>query len=108
MNSFRDEPITKLMRDANRLVKYPETYSVAEKNTDAVRIRAAVLGSYSIQHLVKLLRLFLDRENILPEIYEGEYDGVNMDVLDPSSKLYAFKPRFVIILLRHNDFKWES
>ncbi len=108
MNDLRNESISKLLKDANRLMKYPETYSEAAKDENAVRMKLAVLGSYSIQHLVKLLRLFLDRENILADIYEGEYDGINMDVLDDSSGLYSFEPRFVVILLRHNDFKWGS
>jgi len=108
MKDLRKEPISKLLKDANRLIKYPETYSEALRDENAVNLKVAVLGSYSIQHLVKLLRLFLDRESVAADIYEGEYDGINMDVLDDSSGLYSFEPGFVIILLRHNDFKWGS
>ncbi len=108
MNDLYNEPVPKLIKMANRLIKSPEEYSVAYKEDSLTKIELAVLGSFSIQHLTKILRLFLDREGIFSEIYEGEYDGIEMDVLDPFSKLYEFNPRFVVVLMRHNDFRWES
>ncbi|MBR2186595.1 MAG: HAD family hydrolase [Lachnospiraceae bacterium] len=108
MNDLYNEPVPKLIKMANRLLKSPEDYSEALKEGEGEGLKLAVLGSYSIQHLTKVLRLFLDREGVFSEIYEGEYDGIKMDVLDPFSKLYEFNPRFVVILMRHNDFRWES
>ncbi len=81
-------------------------YSTAPAKAPKVRI--AVLGSHSIQHFVKVFNLFLDRAGIKAEIYEGEYGGINMDVLDENSPLYQFKPEFVLIFMRYNDIQLRS
>ncbi len=108
MNDLYRESVPKLIKLANRLIKSPEDHSQALREGNREELKIALLGSFSIQHLTKILRLLLDREGINAGIYEGEYDGIKMDVLDPSSKLYEFEPRFVIILMRHNDFRWET
>lgn len=108
MNELSRESTHKLLKTANKLIKAPVNFSEALKDPEAEKLKLAVIGSYSIQHLVKLLRLYLDREKVIADIYEGEYDGINMDVLDDTSPLYAFEPRFVVILLRHSDFRWEN
>ncbi|MBO6138116.1 MAG: hypothetical protein J6O71_05830, partial [Lachnospiraceae bacterium] len=59
----------------------------------------AVLSSYSIQHFALILNLFLDNAGISAEIFEGEYGGINMAVLDENSELYGFKPDIVLILM---------
>ena len=108
MNELLKESTHKLIKLANRLIKAPDNYSRARKSASYKKLKIAVLGSYSIQHFVKLLRLFLDYENIIADIYEGEYGGINMDVLDPASPLYSFEPAFVILLLRHTDFRFQD
>ncbi|MBO6148143.1 MAG: HAD-IIIC family phosphatase [Lachnospiraceae bacterium] len=106
MEKLREMSTTKLLRLADRLQKDPETYSMATGSAKKVRI--AVLGSYSIQHFVKVLKLYMDRTGLIAEVYEGEYGGINMDVLDESSPLYSFGADFVLILSRYNDFSLES
>ncbi len=104
MDRLRELPIEKLMKLAKRLEKDPSSGKAA--GSDPVRF--AVLGSSSIQHFVKVLRLFLDDEGINADIYEGEYDGIRMDVLDASSPLYAFGADLVLLLPRWSDFPMES
>ncbi|SKB56520.1 HAD-superfamily phosphatase, subfamily IIIC/FkbH-like domain-containing protein [Lachnospiraceae bacterium] len=106
MENLRQESISRLLRAANRLQKDPAQYSTAPAKAPKVRI--AVLGSHSIQHFVKVFNLFLDRAGIKAEIYEGEYGGINMDVLDENSPLYQFKPEFVLIFMRYNDIQLRS
>ncbi len=108
MNDLYEKSVPELIKMANRLIKSTKDYSTALKAGDTGTMKLAVLGSFSIQHLTKLLRLFLDNEGINADIYEGEYDGINMDVLDSSSPLFEFAPRFVVLLMRHNDFRWET
>ncbi|MCR4589348.1 MAG: HAD-IIIC family phosphatase [Lachnospiraceae bacterium] len=108
MNDLIKESTHKLLKTANRLIKSPADQSFAKKSGNAEELKIAVLGTCSIQHFVKLLKLFLDRENVDADIYEGEYDGINMDTLDKSSPFYTFDPKFVILLFRHNDFRWEN
>ena len=67
--------------------------------------RVAVLGSCSIQYFVKILRYYLRQAGLNCEIYEGEYSGIKMDVLDNKSPFYQFNPDYVIILPYHEDIK---
>ena len=67
--------------------------------------KIAVLGSCSIQYFVKILRYCLGREGIHCKIYEGEYNGINMDVFNMSSGLYQFAPDYVVILPFYTDIK---
>lgn len=67
--------------------------------------KIAVLGSCSIQYFVKMLRYYLRQEGLNCKLYEGEYNGINMDVFDSSSALYQFKPDYVIVLPYYTDIK---
>lgn len=66
-------------------------------------IKIAVIGSCSIQYFVKILRFYLAEIGIQSTIYEGEYNGINMDVFNPNSELYRFAPEYVIILSYYKD-----
>lgn len=101
-----EESISKLLKMANALMRHPEENATADRSGKALRV--AVVGSHSIQHFVRVLNLFLDRAGIYADIYEGEYGGINMDVLDDNSELYKFKPEIVIIMTRYNDLHMET
>lgn len=90
--------VTVLMKLANRLKKQ----KALEGKKDGV-LKLAVLGSYSIQHFAGILDVFLQAEGTDTDIYEGEYDGINMDVLDENSALYQFAPDIVILVTHTND-----
>ncbi len=100
MNELRYKPVTELLKQAKKLKKNPES---ARALKNGKRLKIAVLSTYSIQHLTLILRLFLDEAGIIPEIFEGEYDGINMAVLDHGSELYSFSPDMVIVLMRYTD-----
>ncbi|MBR3602268.1 MAG: HAD family hydrolase [Lachnospiraceae bacterium] len=97
MNVWNIEEIPQLLKLARR---YAKSYVAGEKD-----VRIAVLGSYSIQHFVSVLRFLLHEEGIDANIYEGEYDGILMDVLNDDSDLYEFKPSMVILLPSIKDIK---
>lgn len=97
MNVWNIEEIPQLLKLARR---YAKSYVTGEKD-----LRVAVLGSYSIQHFVSVLRFLLHEEGIDANIYEGEYDGILMDVLNDDSELYEFKPSIVIMLPSIKDIK---
>ena len=97
MNVWNIEEIPQLLKLARR---YAKSYVAGEKD-----LRIAVLGSYSIQHFVSVLRFLLHEEGIDADIYEGEYDGILMDVLNDDSELYEFKPSMVILLPSIKDIK---
>lgn len=66
-------------------------------------LRVAVLGTCSIQYFVQVLRLLLYKEGIYADIYEGEYNGIKMDVLNENSPLFQFQPDILIILPDYRD-----
>lgn len=68
-------------------------------------IKIAVLGTASIQYFVMMLDYQLHQAGIDSEIYEGEYNGITMDVFDNHSELYKFKPDIVILLTHYTDIK---
>lgn len=105
MENLRKKPVTELFKAAKKLKKHPELSCAANSES---KIKIAVLSSYSIQHFSLVLNLFLDNAGIAAEILEGEYDGINMAVLDEDSELYSFKPDFVLILMRYTDINHGS
>src|SRR5579863_3059345 len=61
-------------------------------------VRLALLSDAATQRLVPLVRVLLHRCGIDASLYEGPFDGVELDVYNPSSELYAFRPDFVFVL----------
>jgi FkbH-like protein len=69
------------------------------------KARIAVIGSYSAQHLVLVLKYLLYLKGINVEIYEGDYNSINAEVLNNDSELYRFGPEYVLILPYYTDIK---
>ena len=68
-------------------------------------IRIALLADCATQHLATIMRAIAARNNVQAEVYEGNYDGVDLEILDPNSALYAFTPQYVVILLSSEKLK---
>jgi predicted enzyme involved in methoxymalonyl-ACP biosynthesis len=68
-------------------------------------IRIALLADCATQHLADITRAIAARNNVQAEVYEGNYDGVDLEILDPNSALYAFIPQYVVILLSSEKLK---
>ena len=83
------------------LLKLSSRISRYKRKNGAGDLKIAVLGSYSIQHFTMMLDAFLMGMGIDADIYEGEYDGIEMDVLNEDSPFYRFKPGIVLILNDH-------
>ncbi|MEI9951522.1 MAG: HAD-IIIC family phosphatase [Pseudomonadota bacterium] len=62
------------------------------------RLKLALLGDVSTQHLVPLLRALFASNGVDAEIYEAGFDTIELEALDPASGLYAFLPDVVVIL----------
>lgn len=67
-----------------------------------------VIGSASLQLTVSVLRVLLCKYGIYANIYEGEYNGIAMDVFDDNSSLYKFNPSYVIIIPDYRDIYLQS
>lgn len=75
------------------------------KNQEDAPLKIAVEGSYSIQFFVQIFRYVLQQSGIEANIYEGEYNGIAMDVLNETSMLYQSNPKFVLLLTDYRDIK---
>ena len=94
------------MKDFAQTVKMARRYIKSWNKAEHPEVlRIAVLGSASIQHYVMILRYLLHEEGIEAEVYEGEYNGIAMDVFDADSALYQFNPEIVIILPHDADIR---
>ncbi len=66
-------------------------------------LRVAILGTCSIQFFCMVFRYALHLEGRECDIYEGDYNSINTEVLDERSGLYAFGPDVVILLPDSSD-----
>lgn len=62
-------------------------------------MRLAILSDHADQKLSTLVKQGLSLWNDSPEVYRSEFDDIGLEVLDPSSGLYAFKPDIIYINL---------
>ncbi len=60
-------------------------------------IKLAVLGDSATQLLVQAIRAYGYEVQINFDIYEADYDQIDMELFDTSSGVYRFKPEYVII-----------
>jgi len=73
--------------------------------TDQEPTKVAVLGSRNTQFFTQILKVALMNQGIQPEIYEGEYDSIRFELMDPQSSLVRFKPAFLILIPDTDDLK---
>ena len=95
------EAIETSLNDASKILKLARKFSKLPIDSTENFLKIAVLGQYSIQHFVMVLKLLLNVRGISAQIYEGEYNGITSEILDKSSNLYKFSPDIVIILTDH-------
>jgi predicted enzyme involved in methoxymalonyl-ACP biosynthesis len=65
------------------------------KNLDgasAPRHRLAILGSNSTQYLNKALKLTAVISDIALDVYEADYDSIEIEILNEESSFYQYKP----------------
>ena len=72
---------------------------------DAKTIRLAILAEYATQHLVTMIKVLGAKSTIVFDIYEGAYDGIDLEILNPNSELYSFQPQYVVILTSSENLK---
>jgi len=60
--------------------------------------RIAILSDAAVPQLVPLLKVLFARRGIRAAIHLAEYDAVELEVFDASSRLYAFAPDAIVLL----------
>jgi FkbH-like protein len=85
---------------------YKELIDIAKKEHSGLRkIRIALLGDSSTQMLVKALKGAGFDSHLEYEIYEAEYNQIDININDPDSDLYRFKPEIVVIINSAEKFR---
>jgi FkbH-like protein len=62
-------------------------------------LKVAILSSFTIKGLDKVLFVKSVLNGIKPEIYLGDYNQYNQEMLDPNSRLYQFEPDIIFIFI---------
>lgn len=75
---------------------------------NTIKLKIGVTGTNAIQLVVSVFRALLCRYDICAEIYEGEYNGILMDVFDEDSALYNFNPSYVVVIPDFRDILPQS
>lgn len=69
--------------------------------------KIAFIGSASLQLITSVTRAMLTKYGVCADVYEGEYNGIIMDVYDENSDMYAFKPEYIVIIPDFHDIENE-
>ncbi len=109
--SFNEQPLSyaeldslsgsELVRLGKKLAKMQKALQPEEQKS--IPLKIAVLGTCNTQFFSLALRPFLVAAGILPIFYEGGYDTLSAEVLDPASTLYAFQPDALIAIVTARD-----
>jgi FkbH-like protein len=83
------------------IIKTGSNHSPQELRT----VRVAFLADCSLQHLSRILSILGRERGFNIEIYEGDFDNIEMEAIDENSKLYAFNPEFVFIIQQTQKLK---
>jgi FkbH-like protein len=65
-------------------------------------VRIALLADSTAQYMTPLFKTLLCQNGIRAEIYESAYGTAELEILDPTSGLYEFRPD--VVLLAHSVF----
>lgn len=60
------------------------------------KVKVALLGNATLDHLQSYLKVECHRAALRPEIYQSGFDQYTQDILNPASSLYDFGPDVVI------------
>jgi FkbH-like protein len=68
-------------------------------------VRVAILADSATQHLVTMMKVLGAKNNTILQVYEGGYDGIDLEILNPLSGLYSHDPHYVIVLMSSEKLK---
>jgi len=70
---------------------------------DWPRLRVALLGSSTVDHLAPPLRIAALRVRLTLDVHVGGFGQYRQELLDPGSSLAAFAPQYVILMLGQRE-----
>lgn len=69
-------------------------------------LRVAILSSHTSGHLTAVLPVAMAGHRIGVETYEAAYGQYEQEILDPGSRLYAFRPDLVLLLIDEREVRF--
>ena len=88
--------------DYFKLLKEGKALGLAD---DAPTLRLAILADCATQQLGSFIKTLAARNGVRVVMYEGGYDAIDLEILNPDSDLYAFDPAYVIVLMAEEKLK---
>jgi FkbH-like protein len=92
--SSSEPPDTTLM-DYAALVR---TSRRLDYSPDTPKLRIALLSDAATQQFVPLLRVLFHRCGVDVSVYEGPFDCIQLEAINPKSGLYQFQPAIIVLL----------
>jgi len=80
------------------LRKKAEVHGLKHPRADDKRLRLAIVGGYSLYPLHDLLTHLLEVEGVACELFLGDYDNYQAEIMDAGGLLYKFQPEVVCVL----------
>ena len=78
-------------------------HAAASGSTPRRTARLALLGSYTTTQLAPMLQLAAMRIGVKLDVYESDYGQYRQEIIDPQSRLAAFKPDFVVFAVHDGE-----
>ena len=85
--------------DYVRLADQIDSAADYDKAPAGRRIKVAILSSFTLGGVKETLLVKCKEEGVAAQVYVGGYNQYSQEILEPHSKLYAFNPDLVILML---------
>lgn len=87
--------------DGYRYADYLRSLPTVESAlADPKPLRVAILRSYTLEPIEPVLKLRLMLDGFAPDVWIGGYNQYHVEALDPGSRLHAFEPDLVLVMVR--------
>lgn len=100
------EKLCKFIRYHSRLDNFifaEKMYNQISKELNFTRFKISILRSITIEPMLTFIRVKCFENKINPEIYLGNYNIIDQEIIDRNSGLYSFKPDVLIIFSRPEE-----
>lgn len=101
--TFLDWDASEILSLVRRLNK--QETQLQSAHPELYPLKIAVLGTCNTQYLTLVLKPFLYALGIRPQFYEGVYNSLVSEVLNPDSDLYRFQPEVLIAARQYRDIE---
>lgn len=88
-----------------RAERLTERIASAAEASSLRKARIAVLGSSTTSLLIPVLKSLCLRDRVHAEFYEGPYNSIAQQILDPQSGLAPFRPQIVVLAMHWRDLR---